>query len=76
MESPLFKAVVKNIVHQFYVERGIPTLQSIPGTAQNDVLDAIAAVITSPVFAQLVHEVNTWYSGLPDSKLPPGPVQG
>jgi len=64
INNPLFKSVVKNIINQVLVQRGIPTDTSIPGSAQSAVLDTIGALIMNPTFKEAVHDINTELTGL------------
>lgn len=63
ISNPLFKGIVKNVVKGVFDSRGIPTVQTIPGAAQTDVLNAIGSVVTNPTFANAISDVNTFFSG-------------
>ncbi|KAI3618262.1 peptidase m12a astacin [Moniliophthora roreri] len=66
VENPLFRSVVKNIVNQVLVQRGIPTVTPILGSGEKDVLDTIGVIITNPVFAKTVQEINAKLTGPKD----------
>ena len=54
VNDPLFKSIVRNIVNEVLVQRGIPTVRGVPGSAQNDVLNLLGGVVTDPAFGQIV----------------------
>ncbi|EEB92334.1 hypothetical protein MPER_09173, partial [Moniliophthora perniciosa FA553] len=48
------------------LHRAIPTATPIPGSDEKDVLDTIGAIITNPIFAKAVQEINAQFTGLKD----------
>ncbi|KAJ7788900.1 hypothetical protein B0H14DRAFT_3892182 [Mycena olivaceomarginata] len=54
-QNPLFVSVIKNLVNQVVVQRGIPAVTGIPGSAQKDVLDSIGAIVTQSALKDVVH---------------------
>jgi hypothetical protein len=62
--NPMFTAIIKNIVNGVFEARAIPTVNSLPGCAQNDVRDIIGAIVTNPIFAQVIADLNTFFSGV------------
>ncbi|ESK80966.1 hypothetical protein Moror_13460 [Moniliophthora roreri MCA 2997] len=59
IEDPMFKSIIRYTINQDLVQRGIPTDAPVPGSSEKSVLDMIASIITNPVFANAVHEINT-----------------
>lgn len=65
LNDPMVKGILKNMVNNVFDTHGIPTANSLPGTAPKDVQNTIATIVTNPTFAQTVADISTYFSGIP-----------
>lgn len=62
--NPMFTGLLKNIVHDVFTSRAIPTANAIPGSAQNDMQNIIGALVTNPTLGETITGYNTHFSGI------------
>lgn len=64
VQNPIFKGIIKNLVNEIFMQRGIPRKESVPGATQHHVANVLGALITSPVLGDTIHKINSDFSGL------------